>query len=266
MGSKDDAPANMKKKIELTDVAVYFFVATLVGFALLLFVLICLFCFITWEGFGWAIIFSALISYASYAGLERVTNCRTDKVDGFIFKPKKLPKFTMIIILVGLSLYLTDVWSSRINDPKINENLSLVLSIFNIDWGKDLASSGYYRLHRFGYLVTALIFFSAIQQAYALFRDRNDYIEVDKNFLFFRDNNDSGKFSLTGITEFIFSPKEAAYGDIKFVYAQGDHFTVPVSKMNFGNRERDDLLRALQDKLGLTYIDGRTETDKKATT
>jgi hypothetical protein len=108
------------------------------------------------------------------------------------------------------------------------------LNIFGVDISKHMVVDDYYNLDRVGVIELAgSILVPALKQGYALLRDRNHYLEIGKDFLYYRDNNESGKFTLTGIVEFIFSPKEAAYGDVKLIYDKGNYCIAPISKMNF---------------------------------
>ncbi|MFM7664757.1 MAG: hypothetical protein ACKO68_09550 [Bacteroidota bacterium] len=134
---------------------------------------------------------------------------RARKQDGSVitYNPKEWPKFLAILVTGLLGFYLYNLLS----DPSLTSNDQL-----------------------FGMLY--LLVFTAIPTAWSLFkivRDRNDFVRIDETTVSYKDNSDTGTYSLKDIK------KVDSNGKQLFLILQSEEtVTIDLKNMNFNGVDR----------------------------
>jgi hypothetical protein len=170
----------------------------------------------TWIVFGfWTLAWTGLVTSLSGAILGQMIGSRKESNGKIMYNPKEWPKFVNIIIcvLVGYYLYTT------ISEP-------------NVD------SGNYYFGLTYLILLTGLPTIFAI---YKLFRDRNDFVEIDETYISYKDNAKTGKFEISKISKIV--------GAITIHFNDETTHTIALSNMNFNKIDTISLIKDIQSRL-----------------
>ena len=183
---------------------------------------IALFCYLVdevWAIFGvWPMILSIVINLFAETILGQFIGSKKQTPNGYMFNPQELPKFLAILIslLVGYYLY------SQLNSKEL---------------------SSYERNFGMFYLVIAIVLPIA-KSLYVLFRDRNDYVEIDGEMLKYRNNDDIGEISLNLVSQI-----QVAGSDLKLILNGGEEFVLKTSEMNFNASDLLDIISVVNSHL-----------------
>lgn len=167
----------------------------------------------TWVVFGfWTLAWTGLVTTLSGTILGQLIGSRIESAGKIIYNPKEWPKFVNIIIcaLVGYYLYT-------------------IISAPNIDEGN------YYFGLCYLILLTALPIFWAV---YKLFRDRNDFVEIDEKFISYKDNMKTGKFEISKISKI--------EGALTIHFIDETTHNIALSNMNFNAADISSLTKDIQ--------------------
>jgi hypothetical protein len=164
----------------------------------------------TWDIFGfWRIVGTAFINmFANVFLLNFLGSGRREEGDVVTYNPKELPKFVGLFILLGVGYYLFDY----------------------LNGVPDL--SGYDRTLGLLYL-GLLTFVPAAHLLYRLIRDRNDYISVSTESVWYKDNATEERFALASISNAVISSKRG----IVLSFVDGTDHGIPTKEMNFNTRD-----------------------------
>ena len=170
----------------------------------------------TWVVFGfWTLAWTGLVTTLSGTILGQLIGSRIESAGKIIYNPKEWPKFVNIIIcaLVGYYLYT-------------------IISAPNIDEGN------YYFGLCYLILLTALPIVWAV---YKLFRDRNDFVEIDEKFISYKDNMKTGKFEISKISKI--------EGALTIHFTDETTHNIALSNMNFNAADISSLTKDIQSRL-----------------
>jgi len=170
----------------------------------------------TWIVFGfWTLAWTGLVTSLSGAILGQMIGSRKESNGKIMYNPKEWPKFVNIIICVLVGYYLYTI----ISEP-------------NVDKGD------YYFGLTYLILLTGLPTIFAI---YKLFRDRNDFVEIDETYISYKDNAKTGKFEISKISKIV-GAKTIHFND------ETTH-TIALSNMNFNKIDTISLIKDIQSRL-----------------
>ncbi len=161
-----------------------------------------------WSIFGfWNIIWTTIVILIAIFTFEFLARARKQTGSVITYNPKEWPKFLAILVSVLLGFYLYNV----LDDP----------SLSSID-------------QLFGKLY--LLVFTALPSAWSLFkliRDRNDFVRIDETTLSYKDNSDTGTYSLKDIK------KVDSNGKQLFLILQSEETVIiDLKNMNFNGFDR----------------------------
>lgn len=161
-----------------------------------------------WSVFGfWNIIWTGIVAVIATTTFELMARARKQDGSVITYNPKEWPKFLAILVsgLLGFYLY------NRLGDPSLTSNDQL-----------------------FGILY--LLVFTAIPTAWSLFkivRDRNDFVRIDETTVSYKDNSDTGTYSLKDIK------KVDSNGKQLFLILQSEETVIiDLKNMNFNGVDR----------------------------
>ncbi len=170
----------------------------------------------TWIVFGfWTLAWTGLVTSLSGAILGQMIGSRKESNGKIMYNPKEWPKFVNIIICVLVGYYLYTI----ISEP-------------NVDKGD------YYFGLTYLILLTGLPTIFAI---YKLFRDRNDFVEIDETYISYKDNAKTGKFEISKISKIV--------GAITIHFNDETTHTIALSNMNFNKIDTISLIKDIQSRL-----------------
>ena len=170
----------------------------------------------TWIVFGfWTLAWTGLVTSLSGAILGQMIGSRKESNGKIMYNPKEWPKFVNIIICVLVGYYLYTI----ISEP-------------NVDKGD------YYFGLTYLILLTAL---PTIYAIYKLFRDRNDFVEIDETYISYKDNAKTGKFEISKISKIV--------GAITIHFNDETTHTIALSNMNFNKIDTISLIKDIQSRL-----------------
>jgi hypothetical protein len=185
-------------------------------FALVIFTLICYLMYKTWIVFGfWTLVWTGAVTTLSGTILGQLISSRIESGGKIIYNPKEWPKFVNIIICAAVGYYLYTIISAP-----------------NIDKGS------YYFGLCYLILLTALPIVWAV---YKLFRDRNDYVEIDEKFISYKDNMKTGKFEISKISKI--------EGSLTIYFTDESTHNIDLSNMNFNASDLFSLNEDIQARL-----------------
>lgn len=161
-----------------------------------------------WSVFGfWNIIWTGIVAVIASTTFESMARARKQNGSVITYNPKEWPKFLAIIVSGLLGFYLYNL----LGDPSLSSNDQL-----------------------FGMLY--LLVFTAIPTAWSLFkliRDRNDFVRIDETTLSYKDNSDTGTYSLKDIK------KVDSNGKQLFLILQSEETVIiDLKNMNFNGFDR----------------------------
>jgi hypothetical protein len=199
----------MKKKF-----LVFIFVSIGIALGLGLLYLI----YLEWQVFGfWNLTWTGLATTLSGVFLGQLIGSRVE-IGGMVrYNPKEWPKFINILIcvLVGYYLYtIIAVPTVSPSDYKFGMFYLVILSGVPILWA-----------------------------IFKLFRDRNDFVEIDNISIRYRDNQNSGSIELLKIKSV------EGTADLKIDFVDGSAHEIPLSKMNFNTSDRLSLIKDINARL-----------------
>jgi len=161
-----------------------------------------------WSVFGfWNIIWTSIVTIIAIFTFELLARARKQNGSVITYNPKEWPKFLAILVsgLLGFYLY------NRLDDPSLSSNDQL-----------------------FGMLY--LLVFTALPSAWSLFkliRDRNDFVRIDETTVSYKDNSDTGTYSLKDIK------KVDSNGKQLFLILQSEEtIIIDLKNMNFNGVDR----------------------------
>ena len=170
----------------------------------------------TWIVFGfWTLAWTGLVTSLSGAILGQMIGSRKESNGKIMYNPKEWPKFVNIIICVLVGYYLYTI----ISEP-------------NVD------SGNYYFGLTYLILLTAL---PTIYAIYKLFRDRNDFVEIDETYISYKDNKKTGKFEISTISKI--------EGALTIYFNDETTHTIALSNMNFNSIDAIALIKDIQSRL-----------------
>jgi hypothetical protein len=170
----------------------------------------------TWIVFGfWTLAWTGLVTSLSGTILGQMIGSRKDSNGKIMYNPKEWPKFVNIIICVLVGYYLYTI----ISEP-------------NVDKGD------YYFGLTYLILLTAL---PTIYAIYKLFRDRNDFVELDEKYISYKDNAKTGKFEISKISKI--------EGALTIHFNDETTHTIALSNMNFNSIDITSLKKDIQSRL-----------------
>jgi hypothetical protein len=170
----------------------------------------------TWIVFGfWTLAWTGLVTSLSGTILGHLIGSRKDSNGKIMYNPKEWPKFVNIIICVLVGYYLYTIISAP-----------------NVDKGN------YYFGLTYLILLTAL---PTIYAIYKLFRDRNDFVELDEKYISYKDNAKTGKFEISKISKI--------EGALTIHFNDETTHTIALSNMNFNSIDITSLKKDIQSRL-----------------
>jgi hypothetical protein len=170
----------------------------------------------TWIVFGfWTLAWTGLVTSLSGTILGQMIGSRKDSNGKIMYNPKEWPKFVNIIICVLVGYYLYTIISAP-NVDKGNYYFGLIYLI----------------------LLTAL---PTIYAIYKLFRDRNDFVELDEKYISYKDNAKTGKFEISKISKI--------EGALTIHFNDETTHTIALSNMNFNSIDITSLKKDIQSRL-----------------
>jgi hypothetical protein len=196
----------MKKVQNVLGVIIVIAIATLFGYLI----------YKTWVIFGfWTLAWTGLVTSLSGTIFGQLVGSRVESAGKIIYNPKEWPKFINLIIcaLVGYYLYT-------------------IISVPNID------KVNYYFGLSYLILLTAI---PIIWTFYKLFRDRNDFVEIDEKFISYKDNKKTGKFEISKISKI--------EGALTIHFTDETTHNIALSNMNFNSADITSLTEDIQSRL-----------------
>ena len=185
-------------------------------FALAIIILFGYLIYKTWVVFGfWTMVWTGVVTTLSGTILGQLIGSRIESAGKIIYNPKEWPKFVNIIICAAVGYYLYTIISAP-----------------NIDKGS------YYFGLCYLILLTALPIVWAV---YKLFRDRNDYVEIDEKFISYKDNMKTGKFEISKISKI--------EGALTIHFTDETTHNIALSNMNFNASDISSLTKDIQSRL-----------------
>lgn len=170
----------------------------------------------TWVVFGfWTMVWTGVVTTLSGTILGQLIGSRIESAGKIIYNPKEWPKFVNIIICAAVGYYLYTIISAP-----------------NIDKGS------YYFGLCYLILLTALPIVWAV---YRLFRDRNDFVEIDEEFISYKDNMKTGKFEISKISKI--------EGALTIHFTDETTHNIALSNMNFNATDISSLTKDIQSRL-----------------
>jgi len=173
-----------------------------------------------WHVFGtWTMIISMIFSLGIFPALDSAFRSKTKTADGYKFNPKELPKYLSMMIAAGLGFY----FYTRLNNP-------------NLSHGE----------HTFGLIWIALTnILPIVVFTYMLIHNRNDYVEIARNRLIYRNNEDKGEISLNEVkkAELILD------ANVNLELLSGQNYLIKTIQMNFGKKDLLDLVETINASL-----------------
>lgn len=170
----------------------------------------------TWVVFGfWTMVWTGVVTTLSGTILGQLIGSRIESAGKIIYNPKEWPKFVNIIICAAVGYYLYTIISAP-----------------NID------KSSYYFGLCYLILLTALPIVWAV---YRLFRDRNDFVEIDEKFISYKDNMKTEKIEISKISKI--------EGAITFYFTDETTHNIDLSNMNFNASDISSLTKDIQSRL-----------------
>jgi len=208
----------MKKGLVILGVIFVLAIITLFGYLI----------YKTWVVFGfWTMVWTGLITTLSGTILGQLVGSRIESAGKIIYNPKEWPKFVNIIICAAVGYYLYTIISAP-----------------NID------KSSYYFGLCYLILLSALPIVWAV---YKLFRDRNDFVEIDEKFISYKDNMKTGKFEISNISKI--------EGALTIHFTDETTHDIALSNMNFNASDLSSLTKDIQSRL--PNIEKNDVTDSK---
>jgi len=185
-------------------------------FALAIVALYCYLIYKTWIVFGiWTMVWTGVVTTLSDKILRQMIGSRVESAGKIIYNPKEWPKFVNIIICAAVGYYLYTIISAP-----------------NID------KSSYYFGLCYLILLTALPIVWAV---YKLFRDRNDFVEIDEKFISYKDNMKTRKFEISNISKI--------EGALTIHFTDETTHNIALSNMNFNASDISSLTKDIQSRL-----------------
>ena len=175
----------------------------------------------TWVVFGfWTLAWTGLVTTLSGTILGNLIGSRAESKGKITYNPKEWPKVLNIIICAFVGYYLFTI----INVPSISE-------------------TDFYFGLCYLILLTAL---PIIWATYKLFRDRNDFVEIDVEFISYKDNKKTGKFEILKIK------KAEGLVNLTLHFKDETTHTIALSEMNFNVTDKVSLLNEINSRLPKT--------------
>jgi hypothetical protein len=165
--------------------------------------------------FGWTLAWTILVTTLSGKILGQLVGSRIESAGKIIYNPKEWPKFVHIIICTAVGYYLYTILSGP-----------------NIDKGN------YYFGLCYLILLTAL---PIVLDVYVLFRDRNDFVEIDETFISYKNNMETGKFEISKISKI--------EGALTIHFNDQTKHEIALRSMNFNARDCISLIKDIQSRL-----------------
>jgi len=170
----------------------------------------------SWDVFGfWTLVWTGVVTTLSDKILRQMIGSRVESAGKIIYNPKEWPKFVDIIICAAVGYYLYTIISAP-----------------NID------KSSYYFGLCYLILITAL---PSVWAVYRLFRDRNDFVEIDEKFISYKDNMKTEKIEISKISKI--------EGEITFYFTDETTQNIDLSNMNFNASDISSLTKDIQSRL-----------------
>jgi hypothetical protein len=170
----------------------------------------------TWTVFGfWTIFWTGAVTGLTGLTLGQLVGSRVESNGKITYNPKEWPKLIHIIVcgLVGYYLY-------------------------TIISGPEVQGFDYY------YGISYLIFLTALPilwSTYKLFRDRNDFVEIDEKFISYRDNKKTGKFEISNISKID--------GVLTLHFNDETTHEIDLKNMNFNTADGLSLIKDIESRL-----------------
>jgi hypothetical protein len=189
-----------------------------------------------WSVFGfWNIIWTGIVAVIATTTFELMARARKQDGSVITYNPKEWPKFLAILVSGLLGFYLYNL----LRDPSLTSNDQL-----------------------FGMLY--LLVFAALPSAWSLYkliRDRNDFVRIDETTVSYKDNSDTGTYSLKDIK------KVDSNGKQLFLILQSEEtVTIDLKNMNFSGVDRTSVYMELSALITPEETAAETLTDSVDTT
>lgn len=189
-----------------------------------------------WSVFGfWNIIWTGIVAVIATTTFELMARARKQDGSVITYNPKEWPKFLAILVSGLLGFYLYNL----LRDPSLTSNDQL-----------------------FGMLY--LLVFAALPSAWSLYkliRDRNDFVRIDETTVSYKDNSDTGTYSLKDIK------KVDSNGKQLFLILQSEEtVTIDLKNMNFNGVDRASVYMELSALITPEETAAETLTDSVDTT
>ena len=166
-----------------------------------------------WDIFGfWTILWTSFLGGFSTLVLSNLVSSSSEAGGAIIYNPQEWPRYLNVAVSLGIGGYLFSLLKKQGE-----------LSSYDYQFG-------------LGYL----LFWTLLPAAFSLYRlirDRNDYIEVSETSVRYKDNDETGDFSISDIA----GVEVTAFG-IKLTFTSGTECTIKTPQMNFN--VKDTLLAA----------------------
>lgn len=189
-----------------------------------------------WSVFGfWNIIWTGIVAVIATTTFELMARARKQDGSVITYNPKEWPKFLAILVSGLLGFYLYNL----LRDPSLTSNDQL-----------------------FGMLY--LLVFAALPSAWSLYkliRDRNDFVRIDETTVSYKDNSDTGTYSLKDIKKIDSNGKQL------FLILQSEEtVTIDLKNMNFSGVDRTSVYMELSALITPEETAAETLTDSVDTT
>lgn len=184
--------------------------------AIAIFVFFLYLTFKIWTVLGlWTMGWTFLVSYISGTIADKLIGSRAESDGKIIYKPKKWPKLVHIIVCLLVGYYLYTIISAP-NIDKDDFYLGLCYLI----------------------LLEALPIIGAV---YKLFRDRNDFVAIDEQFISYKDNMKTGKFEISKINKI--------KGELTIHFNDETTHYISLYNMNFNTEDISSLIKDINSRL-----------------
>jgi hypothetical protein len=175
----------------------------------------------TWDVFGfWNMLWTGMVNLFSGLFLFRLAKARSESNGKITYNPKEWPKFIQIAVYASTGYFLFTI----ISVPKIDKY-------------------DYY----FG--LTYLILLSALpilRAVFTLIRDRNDFVEIEADYISYKDNSETGRFEIATIKSL---ETAMGYKSITLHFNDETSHVIMLSQMNFTPSDTISLVQEIKSRI-----------------
>jgi len=162
----------------------------------------------TWMIFGfWNMIWTGLLTSVSGAAIQLLFSARRVKNSTVIFNPREAPRFLHVALCLGVAYYLYTL----IAKPEVSPDDYIFGLVY----------------------LLALTCLPAGISIFRLLRDSRDFVSIDAELLWYRDNKTRNEFAVADITGVEMEGRKGLILHLK----DGSKHAIPLARMNFSARD-----------------------------